>query len=40
MKMENAIGTKGAARVKAVQVKVGQAVDSGALLVELEPEGK
>lgn len=40
MKMENAINAKGAARVKAVLVKQGQAVESGALLVELEPEGK
>lgn len=37
MKMENTIATKGAARVKSIHVKAGQAVDSGALLVELEP---
>jgi 3-methylcrotonyl-CoA carboxylase alpha subunit len=39
MKMENEIVAKGAAKVKAVHVKVGAAVESGALLIELEKAG-
>jgi len=36
MKMENELRAPAAGRVKAVHVKVGQAVEKGALLVEFE----
>lgn len=38
MKMENELRASGAGRVKAVRAKVGEAVDKGTVLVELEPE--
>jgi biotin carboxyl carrier protein len=38
MKMENELRAAGAGRVKAVQAKAGEAVNKGALLVELEAE--
>ena len=38
MKMENELRAAGAGRVTAVNAKAGEAVDKGAVLVELEPE--
>jgi pyruvate carboxylase subunit B len=38
MKMENELRAAGPGRVKAVHAKPGEAVDKGALLVELETE--
>lgn len=38
MKMENELRAAGAGKVKAVHAKAGEAVDKGALLVELEAE--